>query len=398
MELPDLKHILDDTPSHTTVSPAAVTRRVDGQRARIRRGAAAVTAVALVGTTAVALTLRQGPDAVPASPGTSASAPAPAVTTIATSAPVVAGPLETYSTCTVEAPATWVALIEGAATNPPTARPWIEQVGSRILWHGEAEHVVAEDAQTESIEVTDGRFVVFVDTAGNLRAWDSTSPGETPEVVSAGDFSPADSLNTFQLADGVLWLTRTRAHSEDYKQSGNWTGRVETIDLAGDPEPQLVAEEKGLDAVEVWDGAIQVMIHGGPFTLYEPDGTVREHPLPEDLRTTRVMSYSDHGLFLFGMDGDSSLYLPEADQQIPINSPEGPAGTVDGPWALLQTGDEEVPQTMLNLDTQVRVDLPKREYGPFTYTLRGGFLWVNSEAPLSSDPIALEDLPEVTCP
>lgn len=400
MELPELKDILDDTPGDTRVSPSAVVGRVDRRRARVQRSVAAVAAVALVGTAGVALALRQGPDAVPASPDTSAPTPAPTATRTVQVDPAAVAPLETYSECTIEAPESWLALISAAPANPPDGSPWVEQSGTTITWHGETSRAIAQDAAPDSPEFTDGRFVVYVDDVGRVMVWDSTHPDAPPEAVTGPEYSPTESLGFFQLDDGLLWLSTTVAHSEDYKSSGDYTGRVEVVRIDGDREPSLVVEEKGLNMVEVWDGAIQTMLHDDPaITLYEPDGAVREHPLPEELRSHRVLSASEQALMLFDKDGVSSLYLPESDEQFTINSVEGPGGTVDGGWALLGGDGMEARQVLLDLRAKVRVNLPDVDPAGNAYSLRDGYLWVtNPGNPMASDPIDVADLPEVDCP
>ncbi|MFD0866516.1 hypothetical protein ACFQ06_11945, partial [Tessaracoccus lubricantis] len=331
-------------------------------------------------------------DAVPAAPTASTTAPAPAATVTQTGSPVGA-PLETFSECTIAMPESWLPLFEVGSTPGITA--WLEQEGQTLTWHGDEVRVLTETADPATPEHTDGRHAAWVGDDGRVMVWDARMPEDAPVAVTGPDFSPVDSLNSFQLDDGVLWLSRTITHSDDYKRSGNWTGRVEAIELDGDRVPRLVVEAKGLDAVGLWDGAIQVMIDGGAITLYEPDGTVRDIPLPEELQTSRVLSHSDTALLLYDRSGTSSLYLLEEGKRYEINSPEGPAGTVSGDWALLSAHAPEARQTLVDLRNRVRVNLPDLDPSGNAYGLRDGVLWVDVQG--LAHPIAVEDLPPVGC-
>ncbi len=301
MEFDDLKKLMTSTPVETKLTPEKVMHYVESKR----RGRQRMTAVAA----ALVLTVGVGAGAMMLNSMT--SLPQPQILTTPSPSPVAtASPSEVSETlelsdagvyvpsdatspiaypenrCAVNVEDAWPELTQTEDLNDMISLPLLGRLdaqlaiqprsdGSGIVslyWNDFANSkltLITEDAlMRERYSYSDGRFVAFSDSQGQVQVWDSENPSVSPRIWSGGPTS--NTVNYWELTGGYLWLYEVPGDPTT-ADSSTVTGNLDLIDLAGGGIRKRVVSDKALGPLYGWAGMLQT--HG-----LDDRGTVMIHP------------------------------------------------------------------------------------------------------------------------
>ncbi len=248
-----------------------------------RKAVAALAAVALLagaGIAALYLGSRRG-DGNAAQPAASgASAPSAAEEASGPQAPAFPA-----KQCTVAWPGSWTKAIKGQPTRSgqfevvpghPEARIRITiGANSTLTWESpEGTYPITEAASVSFLyRITDGRFVVFLDEAGRVMAWDHEHPEASPRELAKLEMG-SSAKHWFWVSDGYVWLQAADRDTNEVT--------VSVVDLAAGTPATEVVRGAGLDVYNALGETVQVRGADEKITLYHLDGTAEALPAAVD--------------------------------------------------------------------------------------------------------------------
>ena len=431
MDTNDLKNLLQNQSSTTSLTPQGVwnyTRK----RKRARQRMAAVTAVVAltvgIGLGAVYLgsaSRSQHPDilTVPSTPESSATTTPTATAPTATAQPTQTSfeeehPDETppkpgaEPKCVLPIPQSWLDAFEAQpAVSSDETVAFVER-GTRVKLverpdgtatlsletSGGKETLIDEQVDTSqgNRPVTDGRFVVYPGAGGQMMVWDRTSGAARQPI----EITPAAGQGrNVSISNGQLWVAtgKTTANSGDPVLT---EASLHVVDLHAGLKAQPVLENQRFEPLPALDGRGQVRFVDEGTMFVDPDGTmepvVKGYPqYGAEGRTGQILALSD------GSEA-SGLWLHHSGWGEPVQMVEEGTGSYGGIAAEWLANDNRLHN--LFTDAAFEDGDTKHSY-TFTVLSRGEVMLnqytssQNVEDDIMVKSVPLSDLPEeeVTC-